>query len=155
MEAVARQLKATLPFAGYRVSTSFLNRVRDGGSVEVSGVGGPMLFAQPAGAAANPGVSPTFFSFSLSRVKLITGDDGQPYIRLDKFRLGLRVPVQTATTRVEGSTQGHPVIQYQDTGLTTEVSVREGTPTVVGTLAASRPDELFVVVLTIRRAAAR
>jgi hypothetical protein len=150
MEAVVRQLRAALPFSNYRVATTFLNRVRDGGSVEVSGVGGAPLTAATANST-----SPTFFNFGLSNVRLLAGANDQPFIQVSKLRFGLKVPIQTATVAGDGGKGSYPVIQYQDTGITTEVSVREGTPTVVGTLAASRPDESFILVLTLRRTSTR
>jgi len=48
--------------------------------------------------------------------------------------------------------QGYPVIQYEDTGINTQMSVREGEPTLVGTLNTSRPGQLFALVITIKRA---
>lgn len=151
LDGVIRQLRAALPFSNYRLASTFLNRVRDGGSLEVSGVGGGSPLA--AG-AANPN-SPTFFSFNLTNVKLITGGGDQPFIRVSRLRFGLKVPVQTATVGGEGGKPSYPVLQYQDTGISTEVSVREGTPTVVGTMTSSRPDEPFILVLTLKRTPAR
>jgi hypothetical protein len=150
MEGVVRQLRSMLPFSNYRVATTFINRVRDGGSVEVSGVGGAPL----AAATANS-TSPTFFNFGLHDVRLIAGADEQPFVQVGRLRFGLKVPVQTASVAGEGGKAGYPVIQYQDTGITTEMSVREGTPTVVGTLAASRPDESFILVITLKRTPTR
>lgn len=149
-EGVLRQLRATLPFSNYRLATTFLNRVRDGGTVEFSGVGGAPLFAGPS----NPG-SPAFFKFSLHQVRLLAGSDGQPFIQVEKLHFGLKVPVQTATVAGDGGKAGYPVIQYQDTGIATEMSVREGTPTVVGTMTSGQPGEVFILVATLKRAATR
>ena len=150
VEGALKQLRAALPFSNYRLATTFLNRVRDGGSVEVSGVGGGPLAAGPPG----PG-SPAFFRFSLQHVRLLAGADGQPFIQVEKLHFGMRIPIQTATVGGEGGKAGYPVIQYQDTGITTEMSVREGTPTVVGTMTSSQPGESFILVMTLKRAAAR
>ena len=150
MEGVIRQLRASLPFAHYRVAATFINRVRDGGSFEVSGVGGPPL----AAALPNP-TSPTFFNFRMANVKLSPAGGDQSFVRVAGLRFGLKVPIQTASVAAEGGKGGYPVIQYQDTGISTEVSVREGAPTVIGTLAATRPDESFVLVMTLKRAPAR
>jgi hypothetical protein len=40
---------------------------------------------------------------------------------------------------------------YEDTGINTQMSVREGEPTLVGTLNTSRPGQLFVIVITVKR----
>jgi hypothetical protein len=150
VEGALRQLRAALPFSNYRLATTFLNRVKDGGNLEVSGVGGSPLTTGTANS-----VSPTFFNFSLINVRLFTSAEGQPFIQVAKLRFGLKVPIQTATVSGEAGKGGYPVVQYQDTGITTELSVREGTPTVVGTLAASQPYESFILVVTLKRAAAR
>lgn len=145
---VLRQLRAALPFPNYRLATTFLNRVRDGGTVEVSGVGGT-----PLSAGAANSTSPTFFSFSLNNVRLLAGE--QPFIRVSRLRFGLKVPVQTANVAGDGGKGSYPVIQYQDTGISTEMSVREGVPTVVGTMTSSQPNESFVLVMTLKRTSAR
>ena len=150
VEGALKQLRATLPFSNYRLATSFLNRVRDGGTVEVSGVGGAPLVANPPNS-----VSPAFFKFSLHRVRLLAGADAQPFIQVEKLYFGLKVPVQTASVGGEGGKPSYPVIQYQDTGISTEMSVREGTPTVVGTMTSSQPGESYVLVMTLKRAATR
>ncbi len=46
----------------------------------------------------------------------------------------------------EGSTNSYPVINYNPVGITTEMSFREGAPTVIGTLNTNRPDEMLVLV---------
>jgi len=149
MDGVIKQLKVALPFSSYRLAATFLNRVIDGGSLEVSGVGGSPL----AGPPANPN-TPTFFNFRMDDIKVATDINNQSFIRIAKLRFGLKVPVVTATTRNE-SGAGYPVIQYQDTGISTEMSVREGVPTVVGTLAASQPNESFVLVVNVKRSPTR
>ena len=146
MDVVIKQLRSTLPFPHYRLATTFLNRVKDGGNLEVSGVGGSPLVTVPT--TSN---TPTFFNFHMSNVKLVTDANGQPFIRIAKFRLGLKVPIVTATARSEGGSAGSPVVQYQDTGLSTEMSVREAAPTIVGTLTTSQPGESFVLVVMVKR----
>ncbi len=152
MDAVLKQLKASLPFSNFRLANTFLNRVKDGGTLEVSGVGTLSLSNLPGNAA-----SPTFYRFNLQRVKLATDSDGQQVIQIPRFSFGLKVPVQTASVRQDASmtVPSFPVIQYEDTGINTEMSVREGEPTVVGTISTNRPDELFVLVITVKRTAAR
>jgi hypothetical protein len=150
LDGAVRQLKDTLPFANYRLASTFVDRVRDGGTLEVSGVGGFPLVTTPANSN-----TPTFFTFSLGGVLLVRGADDQPFIQVGRFRFGLKVPIQTSITHSEGNNTGYPVINYQDTGISTELSVREGVPTIVGTLAANRPNESYVLVLTLKRTSAR
>jgi hypothetical protein len=149
LDEAIRQLKTTLPFQHYRLVSTFFDRVRDGGTVEVSGVGG-----FPLAPAASSSTTPTFFTLHLSNVVLLSSRQ-QPFIQVGRFRFGLKVPIQTGSARAEGSVASVPVIQYQDTGLVTELSVREGMPTIIGTLAASQPNEVYVLVLTLKRTTGR
>lgn len=152
MDGVLKQLKASLPYSNFRLANTFLNRVKDGGTLEVRGVGTLSLSSLPG----NP-TSPTFYQFNLQRVKLVTDSNGQQIVQIPHFRFGLKVPVQTSSVRADNGTGGaaFPVIQYEDTGINTEMSVREGEPTIVGTITTSRPDELFVLVISVKRTAAR
>lgn len=147
LDGVVRQLKNSLPPSDYMLAATFVNRVRDGGSVEVKSAGGGPLTAAPQ----NP-VAPTFFQLSLGRVRQAEDGAGQKFVSVESFRLGLKVPVQTGGVTSGQGGQGHPVIQYEDTGIVTQLSVREGEPTLVGTLNTSRPGQYFALILTIRRA---
>jgi len=147
LDGVVRQLKASLPPADYRLAATFINRVRDGGRFEVKTVGGsPFAAPQPNS------LTPAFFQFLLNGIKLTDEQSGGGLINVQDFRLGLKVPIQTATVSGDKAAQGYPVIQYEDTGINTQMSVREGEPTLVGTLNTSRPGQLFALVITIKRA---
>lgn len=145
LDGVVRQLKSLLPPADYRLAATFVNRVRDEGAVEVKSAG-----ASPFGPAQTAPLTPVIFQLSLS-LKSFDDATGERYVRVQPFRLGFRIPIQTATVSNDKAGQGYPVIQYEDTGVTTQMSVREGEPTLVGTLNTSRPGQLFVIVLTVRR----
>ena len=146
LDGVVRQLKAALPPSDYRLAATFINRVRDGGMLDVkSAGGGPFGLPQ----ALNT-LTPSFFQLSLANVRLVEAGAGQPSININQFRLGMKVPIQTASVSGDKGS-GYPVIQYEDTGITTQLSVREGEPTLVGTLNTSRPGQLFVIVVTVRR----
>jgi hypothetical protein len=146
LDGVVRQLKSSLPPADYRLAATFINRVRDGGKLEVKTVGGsPFTTPQPN----SP--TPAFFQFLLNGIKLADDQSGGGLINVQDFRLGLKVPIQTATVSSDKALQGYPVIQYEDTGLNTQMSVREGVPTLVGTLNTSRAGQIFALVITIKR----
>jgi hypothetical protein len=145
LEGVVRQLNASLPFADYRLAATFINRVKDGGALEVRGVSGA-----PFTAPSPNTLTPTFYNFRLGGVKLGEDASGLKFVQIPNFNFGLKYPVQTATTR-DDKGQSFPVIQYEDTGITTQMSVREGEPTVVGTITTGRPEEIFVLVVTIKR----
>lgn len=144
LDGVVRRLKAMLPPADYRLAATFVNRVRDDGGIEVKSAG-----ASPFAAAQTDPLTPSIFQLSLA-VKSLDDASGERYVRVQPFRLGLKIPIQTASVSNDKG-QGYPVIQYEDTGLNTQMSVREGEPTLVGTLNTIRPGQLFVIVITVRR----
>ena len=146
LDGVVRQLRALLPPTEYRLAAAFINRVKDGGGLEVKTVGGGP-FNQ---GVADP-LTPTFFQFSLGEVRLEEDAPGPALVNIRHFRLGLRVPIQTAAVSGEKAPNSYPVIQYEDTGINTQLSVREGEPTLVCTLV-SRAGQLFVLVITVKRA---
>ena len=147
LDAIVRQLKAGLPPSDYRLAATFINRVRDSGTIEVRSAGGP---------APEPGrpqamTPPLTFQIVLSGVRLSEPAAGPQSVGIHQFRLGMRAPVQT--TNVTGEKGGsYPVAHYEELGVTTQLSVREGEPTLVGTLSAGRPNQLYAIVLTVRRA---
>jgi len=145
LDGVVRQLKSMLPPADYKLAATFVNRVKDDGGFDVKSAG-----ASPFGPARADPLTPTIFQLSLT-VKAFEDASGARYVRVQPFRLGLKIPIQTASVYTEKTGQGYPVIQYEDTGLNTQMSVREGVPTLVGTLNTSRPGQLFVIVLTVGR----
>ena len=144
LEGVVRQLKATLPSSDYRLAATFVNRVRDGATFDIKTAGGG-----PLAPTQNP-LTPTFFQISLTNVRLIDPASAQPSINIQHFRLGMKVPIQMAAVAGDKG-QSYPVINYEDVGVTTQLSVREGEPTLVGTLNSGRAGQLFVIVITVRR----
>ena len=145
LDGVVRRLKSLLPPADYRLAATFFNRVRDDGGLEVKSAG-----ASPFGPTRADPLTPVIFQLSLA-LKSLDEASGESYVRVQPFRLGFKIPIQTASVSGDKLGQGYPVIQYEDTGITTQTSVREGEPTIVGTLNTSRPGQLFVIVLTVRR----
>lgn len=145
LDGVMRQLKSLLPPSDYRLAATFVNRVKDDGVVEVRSAG-----ASPFGNARPDPLTPNIFQLSFA-LKSLEESSGERYVRVQPFKLGLKIPIQTASVSNDKMGQGYPVIQYEDTGLNTQVSVREGEPTLVGTLTTTRPGQVFVIVITIKR----
>lgn len=142
LDAVARQLNASLTNTNFRVAATFLHRVKEGGTLQVKGVAGALFQA-----TANTN-TPTFYEFSLERVEGSKAANGTIEVQIARF--GLRVPVATGgTSRQDG---GFPVISYEPVGITTSLSFRENTPTIVGTITTPNSNESLVIVVTMRRA---
>lgn len=148
LRAVAKGLQASLPYTNYRVVATFLNRVKDGSSLEVSGVGNSLL---PTTTTASQN-TPLFYNFSLQPVKLVADSVVGEVVQVERLKFGMRVPTVVGTP---GQGGGFPQVNYESVGLNTSVSMREATPVVIGTLASNRPDEVLVLVAQVKRAASR
>ena len=149
LQSVINQLRSSLPFRIYALGVTFINRVRDGGNLEVRGVTNSLF-------SALGGSSPTtFYDFTLARVNAEADAQGSEIVQVQTFRFGMRVPIQTATVPGVDGKGGYPVINYEPLGLTTSVSFREGVPVVIGTLTTNRTDQIMVLAAQIKRADAR
>jgi hypothetical protein len=146
LDAVLKQLKATFMFKSYRLATTLLNRVRNGGRLSLRWVGSPLL-APSAATTSTPG----FNEFNVQVVKLDKNDAGQDIVQMSNFNFGARIPIQISS--VAGT--GTPTIQYENTGITTDISVREGEPTIVGTLNVGPSGDALIIVVSARRPASR
>ncbi len=144
LEAVVRQLRATLPFESYRLTATMLNRTRNGGRLDVKGVG-----ATPFSKVAAP--APLFSEYSASAVKLRADASGQSIVEISGFRFGARIPVQTSFGASQSAAAGAATIQYESTGIATEFSMREGEPVIVGTLSVGQSGEAFILVVSAHR----
>ena len=146
LESVVKQLRASLPFKNYRLAATLINRVKNDGRLNLKWIGGP-LFTSATSASAG---TPSFNEFSVNSVKLVRDASGREYIRMDQFRFGARVPIQTSQT-VASTGAGFPVINYEPTGLGTDISIREGEPAIVGTLNLGPSGDAIILVMTARR----
>jgi hypothetical protein len=145
LDPVIRQLRSSLSFSHYRLAATFVNRVKDGGTVESRGLVPSNLFT-PANTTPVP---QAVYEFTLTKIK---ADDDLKHIDINRFRFGLQIPVITGMTRAEGNVQAFPQINYQPATISTEINFREGTPTVVGTMNTSRSDQILVLIVTVKRA---
>jgi hypothetical protein len=146
LDAVVRQLRAALPFESYRLTATMLNRTRNGGHLEVKGVG-----ATPFLKVAAP--APLFSEYS-AMAKMRADASGQSIVEISGFRFGARIPVQTGFVTSQGAAAA-PSIQYESTGITTEFSMREGEPVIVGTLNVGQSGEAFILVVSAHRTGQR
>lgn len=148
LDAVVKQLRASLPFKNYRLAATLVNRVRNEGRLDLRWIGGP--FAIPTGTAASS-VTPSFNEFKVQQVKLSRNADGQPVVHMLRFSFGARIPIVTGTTLAQSGPGGAPIINYENTGLNTDISLREGEPVVVGTLNAGPSGDAIILVVSAKR----
>jgi len=146
LEAVIKELHASLPFKNYRLSATLMNRVKTDGHLDLHWIGGPVIER-----AASTTATPSFSDFFVRQVRLSQNSQGQDVINMDGFRFGSRIPIQTsAAVAANGTTV--PSISYEQTGLNTDISMREGVPVIVGTLNAGPSGDAIILVVSARRA---
>jgi hypothetical protein len=127
LEAVVKQLKNTFSYKGYQLIDTEVIRVRAGQGGEVSGYvnGAPSV-------DGNRTISEVKF-----RSASVSTDEKGRAIRIDSLKVGSKIPV------VSGEKQ----YQYIDTGINTDVDIREGQKVVVGKANMDGSDRASIVVL--------
>ena len=130
------QLKKVLPYKGYTLMDSMLQRGTDGNVVKVSSV-----------AESEPGVQqPTIIDLYLTP-KIQAGSNPKR-ITLENLNLSGRIPIVTGSVQTkEGNSNTQ--FQYVDVGIRTNVDVEEGQYTVVGKTGIG-PDRSTVLVIKAR-----
>jgi hypothetical protein len=153
LESVIRQLRASLPFKNYRLTATLINRVRNEGRFSLRWVVGPMT---ASGAAASGTLTPSFHEFRVNGVKLVQDARGQQLVRIDGFTFGARIPIQTGMAAAYNAPaspiiNAGPIINYESTGLNTDISMREGEAVIVGTLNVGPSGDAIILVMSARR----
>jgi len=144
LDPVVKQLRAALPFKNYRLAATLLNRVKNNNRLNLKWIGGPLV---PSG--ANSATSPSFNEFKVNVIKLIDGPGGVRRVRMDGFSFGVRIPIIQSIA----SAGTPPVINYESTGLNTDISMREAEPVIVGTLNIGPSGDAIILVMSVRATA--
>jgi hypothetical protein len=147
-EAITLRLRERLPFKHYAVAATFINRARHNARVEMTWIGGPLLAP-----AFSPMGNPSFNQFT-AVVRLATDAGGRQIVRMNDFKLGVRIPTisaQTNSTATGANPTSFPTISYESVGLRTDISMAEGVPVIVGTLNVGPSGDAIVVVMLARR----
>ena len=130
IDPVLAQLKATLKYKNYRFVNTFINRVNDGGSFTSTGTG----------YSTSGNNTPTSMQCSMQQVRLATDNTGKEAIRIGRFNINVKVPVQVSNGT-----------QYQDVGINTELSLSEGGLVVVGTGNMGLTDGAMIVIVSAKK----
>jgi hypothetical protein len=144
LDGVVKQLRSTLPFKNYRLAATLLNRVKNEGRLDLSWIGGPI--ATTIGPASN--ITPSFSQFKVRTVKLARNSSGETVVQMAGFNFGARIPIQVGQIAANGATAA---INYESTGLQTDISIREGEPVVVGTLNVGPSGDAIILVVAAKR----
>ena len=145
LDPVVKQLRASLPFKNYRLAATLLNRVKNDGRLNLKWIGGPLV---PSGAVS--ATTPSFNEFKVNNLKLVKDASGQQVVRMEGFGFGVRIPIITASTVASNGPMA-PIINYESTGLNTDISMREGEPVVVGTLNIGPSGDAIILVMSAKR----
>ena len=146
LDSVVKQLRSTLPFKNYRLAATLINRVKNEGRLDLSWIGGPL--ASPAGAAT--AVAPSFSQFKVRQVKLVRNNENQQVVQMLGFNFGARIPIQTPGA-IAANGAVAPSVAYEPTGVSTDISMRESEPVVVGTLNIGPSGDAIILVVSAKR----
>jgi hypothetical protein len=146
LDPVVKQLRATLPFKNYRLAATLINRVKNEGRLDLSWIGGPL--ATPLG--SGPAMTPSFSQFKVRQVRLAKDRDGQMVVQMAGFNFGARIPIQTSGA-IAANGAISPSFNYENTGLATDISMRESEPVIVGTLNVGPSGDAIILVVSAKR----
>ncbi|MBI4470560.1 MAG: hypothetical protein HY650_14695 [Acidobacteria bacterium] len=133
LETVVKQLRATFNYQGYQLLETLVVRNREGKEGSVTGVV-PSSPETPL---------KTFYTFSYRSADVARDEKGN-VIRIDRLILGARIPIP-----VESGAQDDKV-QYQNTGVQTNVDMREGQMVVIGKANVDGSNNALIIVLTAK-----
>ena len=144
LDSVVKQLRAALPFKNYRLAATLINRVKNEGRLDLSWIGGPLASTVGSSSPATP----SFSQFKVRQIKLAKNSAGEPIVQMAGFNFGARIPLQVGPVAVNG---GVPATNYENTGLATDISIREGEPVIVGTLNVGPSGDAIILVVAAKR----
>ena len=148
LDPIMKTLRESMALKNYTLAGTFLNRVTNNERLAVSWVGGPFLL--PVSTSIG---HPSFNQFG-AIVRLIKDDRGNELVRMSDFKFGSKVPIVTAQssiTNASTSSATFPVVNYESVGLLTDISMREGSPVIAGTLNVGPSGDAIVVVISAKR----
>ncbi len=131
-----QKLKTLYAFSDYRVSATFLQRTSR--TIEYKSVLNDLI----------PNVDKSMLVFLEWQLRNLHKNPNSPALQFDEFRFGARVPVVTMMKDDAGKSSTS--IAYESIGInTSRVSMSENEPTIIGSLATSKSDQLMFLILTI------
>lgn len=141
LTAIARQLRSDFGASNLKLLNTYYGRLSNAGNLEYKGVSA--AYAQESQAGA-----PSFMDWRLVGLRSSQNSAGQAVYQFQGFRFGARVPVRIGVPQEE---KGPAPINYESIGLTLDrVSIRENTPTLMGTLIQPKTDATVFLILTVR-----
>ncbi len=130
-----KKLKTIYSFSNYRLDSTYIGRIANTGNFEFKSISNS--------SSQNQGNSlPIFSEWTLGGLRNLPDANGQNSIQFQNFRFGQRIPISSSGG-----------VNYEQIGLTIQrFGMSENVPTVVGSLSTAKPDELMLLVLTVKPA---
>lgn len=144
LDPVIKQLRATLPFKNYRLAAVLVNRVKNDGKLEVGSIGVPIAIIADAPQAVSRS------SYRIRQVHLTTDSEGKSIVQLAGFAFSAQVPVSTSGP-VASNNPAPPTFNYEGMNLSTDISMREGAPVLVGTLNVGPAGDALILVISAKQ----
>jgi hypothetical protein len=145
LESVMKQLRSSLPFRNYRLATTLINRVKNEGRLDVNSISGPFV---PVTTSNNiPQTTPS--QFKIRQIKLVR-ENGQALVQMSGFYFNSRLAIPVGSP-VAAANPAPPTFNYESAALSTDISVREGEPVVVGTLNTGPSGDAIILVVSAKR----
>ena len=146
LDSVMKQLRSTLPYKNYRLATTLVNRVKNEGRLDVNSISGPFV---PVTSSNNiPQTTPS--QFKIRQVRLVR-DNGQPLVQMTGFYFNSRLAIPVGSP-VASANPAPPTFNYESATLSTDISMKEGEPVVVGTLNTGPSGDAIILVISAKRA---
>ena len=143
LSPITRQVRADFGTNNLKVINTYLGRISNTGNLEYKGVSNAYVPEPQSGA-------PSFLDWQLVGLKTMPNASGENAFQFQRFRFGARVPVKVGSFLDHEGKVMAPT-NYEAIGLTLDrMSVRENTPTLVGTLTQPKTDGTLFLVLTVR-----
>ena len=139
LTGVAKQLTSLFGYKGIRLLETAILRGREEESGSASGLMMPSSDDLPVSAKS---------TYSLEyRSVSVSGEGKDRTVRLDQLRFYARIPTVTAPVQPAPGTGASTQLHFVDTGLKTNIDVREGQKVVVGKAGIDgSPNSMFLVV---------
>jgi hypothetical protein len=118
-----------LPFKTHYLIATYIYNIADGGALDVSDV--TYAAFEPAS-----GLAATFLNLGISGIKLSANSDST---HISRFKFEARKRIFIQNVQGEGSAT-ESVSDSVGTGIATELNVREGVPTIIGTITSGLSD---------------
>jgi hypothetical protein len=146
LDPVVKELRAALPFKNYRLAATLINRVKNDSRLSLSWVGGTLASATPN----TPSLTPSFSQFNVRQVRVVRNNEGQHIVQMLGFNFGARIPIQVSGA-IAANGAVAPAFNYENTGLATDISMRESEPVIVGTMNIGPSGDAIILVVAAKR----